>query len=113
MSLYQLNKIMYLLELDARFLTGMKINPAETIKNMDLTKDERTAVLTGDVGKLYLMGVNLFILDSIARHELFGMTRNSYLEQIRVAAQQSSQQANHSSVGVAGSRRSQERNLGG
>jgi hypothetical protein len=88
MSLYQLNKIMYLLEVDAGFLARMKSDPADAIKDMELTEDERAAVLLGDVGKLYLMGVNMFILDSIARHELFGIDRNSYLAQIRAAAAQ-------------------------
>jgi len=86
MSLYQLNKIMYLLEVDAHFLAGMKCNPAYAIKGMELTDDERAAVLAGDVGKLYRMGVNMFMLDSIARHELFGIDRNSYLAQVRAAA---------------------------
>jgi hypothetical protein len=88
MSLYQLNKIMYLLEVDAGFLARMKSDPADAIKDMELTEDERAAVLSGDVGKLYLMGVNMFILDSIARHELFGIDRNSYLAQVRAAAAQ-------------------------
>lgn len=88
MSLYQLNKIMYLLEVDAAFLARMKSDPADAIKDMELTEDERAAVLSGDVGKLYLMGVNMFILDSIARHELFGIDRNSYLAQVRAAAAQ-------------------------
>ena len=90
MSLYQLNKIMYLLEVDACFLARMKSDPADAIKDMELTEDERAAVLSGDVGKLYLMGVNMFILDSIARHELFGVDRNSYLAQVRAAAAQAS-----------------------
>ena len=88
MSLYQLNKIMYLLEVDAGFLAQMKSDPANAIKGMELTEEERAAVLAGDVGKLYLMGVNMFILDSIARHELFGIDRNSYLVQVRAAAEQ-------------------------
>jgi hypothetical protein len=88
MSLYQLNKIMYLLEVDANFLARMKSDPADAIKDMELTEDERAAVLSGNVGKLYLMGVNMFILDSIARHELFGIDRNRYLAQVRAAAAQ-------------------------
>jgi hypothetical protein len=85
-SLYQLNKIMYLLEIDAGFLAGMKTDPAGALTGFDLTEPERAAVLAGDVGTLYLMGVNPFILDSIARHELMGVDRNSYLAQVRAAA---------------------------
>ncbi len=86
MSIYHLNKIMYLLDVDADFLARMKSSPADAIKEMELTEEERAAVLTGDVGKLYLMGVNIFILDSIARHQLFGIDRQGYLEQVRAAA---------------------------
>jgi len=86
MSLYQLNKILYRLEMDATFLEGMKCNPAEAIKNVELSEEERSALLRGEVGKLYLLGANLFILDSIARHELFGTNRESYLAQVRRAA---------------------------
>lgn len=63
MSLYQLNKIMYLLDVDADFLAHMKRDPAGAIASFDLTEEERAAVLSGNVGKLYLMGVNAFILD--------------------------------------------------
>ena len=98
MSLYQLNKIMYLLEVDAGFLAGMKSNPAEAIKAMDLTDEERATMLLGDVGALYLMGVNIFILDSIARHELFGVTRESYLTQVRAAAEGKAQTNSHAAV---------------
>ena len=86
MSLYQLNKIMYLLDVDANFLARMKSDPVGATNGMDLTEEERTAVLSGDVGKLYLMGVNIFILDSLARHNLFGLNRESYLAKVREAA---------------------------
>lgn len=87
MSLYQLNKIMYLLDVDADFLAGIRTDPAGAIKDMELTDEERAAVLSGDVGKLYLMGVNIFILDSLVRHNLFGLNREIYLTNIRKAAQ--------------------------
>lgn len=86
-SLYQLNKIMYLLEVDAEFLARMKTNPAGAIADFNLTEQERAAVLAGEVGELYLMGVNAFMLDSVARHELLGQNRESYMAKVRAAAQ--------------------------
>ena len=86
MSLYQLNKVLYLLDVDSAFLARMKSNPAEAVKTMELTDEERSALLRGDVGDLYLLGANLFILDSIARHELFGINRESFLAAVRAAA---------------------------
>jgi hypothetical protein len=95
MSLYQVNKILYLLEVDSRFLAEMKSNPAEAICGMPLTEDERIAFITGDVGKLYLMGANMFMLDSIARHQLYGIDRRSYLEQVRSAAGRKQEASRH------------------
>jgi hypothetical protein len=88
MSLYRLNKIMFLLDVDQEFLTSMRADAAATVRNMDLTDEERTAFLTGDVGKLYLMGVDMFLLDTMVRHELFGIDRAKYLERVRAAAEQ-------------------------
>ena len=88
MSLYQLNKIMYLLEVDAEFLARMKSDPAKAIGDFDLTDQERAAVLAGEVGTLYLMGVNAFMLDSVARHELLGLNRETYMAKVRAASQQ-------------------------
>jgi hypothetical protein len=85
-SLYQLNKIMYLLDVDSAFLAQMKSNPAAAIRDMPLSQEERVAVITGDVGKLYAMGVNCFMMDSIARHQLFGVDRQGYLDRVRAAA---------------------------
>jgi hypothetical protein len=87
-SLYQLNKIMYLLEVDAAFLALMKSDPAGAIAGYDLSAHERSAVLNGEVGDLYLMGVNAFMLDSVARHELLGQNRESYMAKVRAAAEQ-------------------------
>jgi hypothetical protein len=89
MSLYQVNKILYLLEVDRCFLAQMKANPAAAICGMELSEEERTALVTGNIEKLYLMGANMFILDSVARHHLYGIDRQNYLERIRSAASQS------------------------
>lgn len=93
MSLYQLNKIMYLLEVDAEFLARMKSDPAAAVKDFDLTAQERRALLDGEAGELYVMGVNAFILDSLARHELLGLDRDSYLAKVRAAAQRNDERA--------------------
>ena len=48
-----------------------------------LSAQERTALLTGDVGTLYRMGVNAFLMGSLARHQIFGLDANSYGERMR------------------------------
>jgi hypothetical protein len=90
MSLYQLNKIMFLLEVDSMFLANIRADAADAIKDMDLTTEERAAVLAGDVGTLYLMGVHMFLLDSLTRHQLLGVNRENYLLQVRAAAEKAS-----------------------
>ncbi len=44
---------------------------------------ELEALVTGDVGTLYQMGVHTFFLNHLARYELFGVNRDNYLERIR------------------------------
>jgi hypothetical protein len=88
MSVYQLNKIVYLLDMDEAFLAHAKRDPADAIKDFDLTDGEREAVLAGDVGQLYKWGVHSFILNSTARHEVFGVNRENYAKRIRAAAEQ-------------------------
>jgi hypothetical protein len=87
MSLYQLNRIMYLLEVDPAFLARIRSDPKQAIADFDLSEEERAAVLAGDVGTLYLMGVNMFMLDSVARHEILGVNREIYMSRVRAAAQ--------------------------
>ena len=48
-----------------------------------LSTQERTALLTGDVGTLYRMGVNAFLMGNLARHQIFGLDANSYGERMR------------------------------
>jgi hypothetical protein len=86
MSVYKLNKILYLLDMDEAFLQKVKNNPADAIKDFDLTPEERRALLDGDVGTLYRMGVHTFILNSTVRHEVFGVTRDDYIRRIQAVA---------------------------
>src|SRR5262249_36300002 len=48
-----------------------------------LSAQERTALLSGDVGTLYRMGVNAFLMGNLARHQIFGLDACSYGERMR------------------------------
>jgi hypothetical protein len=85
MSVYYLNKILYLIETDREFLERFREDTQAAIANMPLTAAERTALLSGDVAGLYRMGVHAFLLNSLARHLLCGLDRDRYLERIRQA----------------------------
>ncbi len=83
MSVYQVNKILYLTDNDAAFRKRMQEAPETVLNEFSLSKDERDALTSGQVGKLYQMGVHTFLLNHLYRWELFGVNRDNYLTRIR------------------------------
>ena len=83
MSVYQLNKILYLTDNDPSFRERIKTDPEGVLKEFRLTEEERAALTSGAVGKLYQMGVHTFLLNHLYRWELFGVNRDNYLGRIR------------------------------
>ena len=83
MSIYLLNKILYLTDNDAEFRKRMRDNAEEAVRSFPLTWEELGALITGDVGRLYQMGVHTFFLNHLSRYELFGVNRDNYLSRIR------------------------------
>ena len=83
MSIYLLNKILYLTDNDADFRKRMRENAEEAVQGFSLAGDELEALVTGDVGRLYQMGVHTFFLNHMSRYELFGVNRENYLDRIR------------------------------
>jgi hypothetical protein len=49
------------------------------------TETERTALLNGDVGALYRMGVNAYWMGYLARYGISGLTIDSYSERVRAS----------------------------
>jgi Aromatic-ring-opening dioxygenase LigAB, LigA subunit len=87
MSVYQINKILYLTDNDAAFRKRMKEKPEAALKDFRLTEGEYDALISGAVGKLYQMGVHTFLLNHLSRYELFGVNRDNYLSRIREGMQ--------------------------
>ncbi|HEX2932242.1 MAG TPA: hypothetical protein VHV54_21120 [Candidatus Binatia bacterium] len=83
MSVYQVNKLLYLTDNNASFRERIKAEPDAVLKEFRLTDEERQALISGAVGKLYQMGVHTFLLNHMYRWELFGVNRDNYLERIR------------------------------
>jgi len=83
MSVYQINKILYLTDNDAAFRKRMKEEPEAALKDFRLTEGEYDALTSGAVGKLYQMGGHTFLLNHLSRYELFGVNRDNYLSRIR------------------------------
>ena len=81
MSLYQLSKLLYVLNRDDNAKSRFRTEPAAFTADFDLTDEERKAVLTHDIGLLYVLGVNGQILMHFAA--LCGIAWQDYLQMMR------------------------------
>jgi len=83
MSIFAVNHLCRELLRDHGFRAAMKADPAKAISPLDLTEAERGALIAGDVGTLYRMGANAFLMNYMARFEVCGLTTQSYNERMR------------------------------
>ena len=83
MSVYQVNKLLYLTDNDAAFRKRIMEESDSVLNEFNISKEERDALTSGAVGKLYQMGVHTFLLNHLYRYELFGVNRDNYLTRIR------------------------------
>lgn len=83
MSIFAVNHLCRELLRDHVFRAAMKADPAEALEPLDLTDEERAALLAGDVGTLYRMGVNAFLTNYLARFEVCGLDQQIYNERMR------------------------------
>ncbi len=85
MSVYQVNRVLYRIEMEPTFQEAARKNPAEAIAGVDLSEAERTAFLNGDVGTLFVMGAHPFLLLTMARNGICGVSRENYMPRVRAA----------------------------
>ena len=83
MSLYALSKLLYQLNRDAEAKALFRTDPEKYVAAYALNDEEREAVLTRDVGKIYVLGVNGQILMHFAA--LCGVAWPDYLQCMRDA----------------------------
>ena len=83
MSVFQINKILYMTDNNPDFRKRMMEEPHEVLKDFKLSEEELKDLTSGSVGKLYQMGVHTFLLNHLYRYELFGVNRDNYLSRIR------------------------------
>ena len=83
MSVFQVNKLLYLTDNDPAFRKRLMEAPDAVLTEFRLTDEEHAALTSGAVGKLYQMGVHTFLLNHLYRYELFGVNRDNYLNRIR------------------------------
>ena len=68
---------------DRAFRAAIKADPAKALAGLDLTEEERRALIAGDVGALYSIGVNGFLMGYLARFEVCGLNVEIYNERMR------------------------------
>ncbi len=81
MSLYYLQKFLYDLNRDEEKQSAYKRDAADTLDNYQLSEEERGALNDGDIGLLYVLGVNGQILMHYAA--FLGIEWFDYLDQMR------------------------------
>jgi hypothetical protein len=83
MSIFAVNYLCREVLRDHAFRAAMKADPAKALAPLDLTDDERRALIAGDVGALYRMGVNGFLMGYLARFEVCGLNIEIYNQRMR------------------------------
>lgn len=81
MSLYQLSKLLFVLNRDDAVKAEFAAAPETLVERFMLTPEERRAVLDHDIGLLYVLGVNGQILMHFAA--LCGVAWPDYLQAMR------------------------------
>lgn len=83
MSIFAVNHLCREILRDHAFRAAMKADPAKALSSLDLSDEERRALLEGNVGALYRMGVNTFLMNYLGRFEVCGLNAANYNERMR------------------------------
>jgi hypothetical protein len=83
MSIFAVNHLCREVLRDHAFRAAMKADAAKALQPLDLSDEERRALLAGDVGQLYRMGANAFLMNYLARFEVCGLNAATYNERMR------------------------------
>jgi hypothetical protein len=81
MSLYQVQKFLYHLNRDETVKAQFKADAETALQGYELSAEEHAALLSGDIGLLYVIGVNGQILMHFAAY--LGVEWFDYLELMR------------------------------
>ena len=83
MSTFTVNYLCREVLRDHAFRAAMKRDPVQALAAKDLTDAERQALLAGDVGALFRMGANAFLMAYMARFEVCGLNVEIYNQRMR------------------------------
>ena len=83
MRVYAINKLCWMVLRDHDYLEQVRSRLEEELARLPLSAEERTALLDGDVLRLFQMGVHPYLMGHVAQKGLFGLTRENYLNRLR------------------------------
>jgi hypothetical protein len=83
MSIFAVNHLCREILRDHAFRQAMKSDPASALAALDLSEEERRLLLAGDVGALYRLGANAFLMNYLARFEVCGLNGETYNQRMR------------------------------
>jgi hypothetical protein len=86
MSVFAVNYLCRELLRDHAFRAAMKADPTSALARVNLSDEERRALLAGDVAMLHRMGVNDFLMGYLCRFEICGLDLETYNSRIRSVA---------------------------
>jgi len=81
MSLYQMQKFLFDLNRDPRIQQQLNAAAQELLDRYELTAEERTAITTGNIGLMYVLGTNGQLLMHYAA--FLGMKWADYIQAMR------------------------------
>lgn len=86
MSIYTVQEVAYRALHDRDFRAELLRAPEEALAGEDLTAEERSALLAGDVATLYRMGAHEYLLWHFSRFGIFGLDQKMFSDRIRSVA---------------------------
>jgi len=86
MSLYYVQKLLYQLNRDPTVRQRFAADRDALLEEFDLSDDERGAIVDGDIGLLYVMGVNGQLLMHFSA--LLGQHWDEYIQAMKTGVQQ-------------------------
>ena len=85
MSLYYVQKLLYQLNRDPNVRQRFEADRSKLLEEYTLTDEERTAIIAGDIGLLYVMGVNGQLLMHFSA--LLGQAWDEYIKAMKDGVQ--------------------------
>jgi len=85
MSIYAINKVCHRVGHDAAFRAALAADAVAALAEFELSEEERSLLLAGEVGQLFERGAHPYLLGHLTRHETLGVTVKAFSERMIAA----------------------------